>query len=110
MAGSAEERSPLDIVHRRAADCAGIRRFYARGDAASAAPKDGTELPGHVHQRKEACVANLREYAQPIDEKACRTIYVEHRLPGMSWKAAEARIIVGKVCRTRHRRDRYAAA
>ena len=72
MARSAEERSPLDSLHRRAAHRSGVCRLRTRRGPAGVEAQGGAELHGHLHQRTPARPPHLREHAERDDEKARR--------------------------------------
>ncbi len=70
VAGSAEEGSRLDSLHRRAADRPGLRRLRSRRGTARAQAQGGAQLHGDLHRCQAIRVAYVRDDAERDDEEA----------------------------------------
>ena len=104
LAGPFQTGPRLDLVHRRAAHRARLRRLYASRDAGCPAPQGRAELPGHLHRRTQTCAAHLRHLPKCLDEKAGLSLHGRQRLPGVRGQTAEARIARRQVRGPGHRR------
>src|SRR5476649_1031470 len=58
----------MDLVHRRAAQRAGVRGPRPGGSAARAAPQGHAQLSGHLHRRAQVRAANLCRHRKRVDE------------------------------------------
>src|ERR1700744_6510638 len=97
MARVTKEGSRVDSLHRRYPHGSRLCGPDTRRDPCRVEAQGGTELSGHVHQRKTLCVAYIRQHAKRADEETRVALHGQQRLFVLSRQKAQARIAIGKL-------------